>query len=338
MKPEFLSYADTVKGEIRSFLEKSKHDLKFAIPEVVDLLSDYASSGKAIRGSLVLYSHSIFGGSRFDEALKAAVSIELLHSGILIADDVIDRDTIRRGLPTLHISLANRYLRSESKADVKGEDLAICVSLFATYLGGSLLSDISPSCAKLIMENFAVTSLAEIAELELTIKETFSLDEVLKVYGLKTGHYSISLPLLAGALLAGKDELVEVIDEAGIKAGIAFQIKDDLIEITFTEKETGKDRFSDFRAGRKTAAAALLFESADKEEYRKLKNIFLQGGAKTESEIQLIEGLIKKYGIEEKLEELINIYSNEAIVFASRDNTLEKIIIEIVEFNRARNA
>jgi geranylgeranyl diphosphate synthase type I len=273
----------------------------------------------------------------FEEALSTGAALELLHSGILIADDIIDRDSFRRGLPTMHKYYEAKFGLGDGGFSVSGEDFAISISLFATYTGFKLLSSAPERVTRGVAETFSVTSLAEVFELELTLSQRFSLDDIIKLYELKTGHYSISLPVSCGALLAEREELLELIKKAGIYAGIAFQIKDDLIEIAHTQEETGKDQFSDFRAGRKTLAAALLIENADEKDAQRLESIYRSGGAKTDEDLEFIKELTFKYRIAEKLNSKVGEYSELALKAASSSSELKKIIGEIVEFNLRRS-
>lgn len=333
---EFIKYSETIKNKVLDFLEKQKDELDFSIDEVIDVLKKYSISGKAIRGSLVVYSHEIFGGKRIQDAISTGAALELLHSGILIADDIIDRDSLRRGLPTMHKYYEAKFGLKKNGSSVSGEDFAISVSLFATYIGFKLLSSTLEKISKLVAETFSITSLAEIFELELTLSEKFSVEEVIKLYELKTGYYSISLPISCGALLSERDDLIDAIKEAGVYAGIAFQIKDDLIEITHTNDEIGKDQLSDFKAGRKTLALALLMQNADERDIEKLESIYKSGGAKTEENLNFIKEIISKYAITEELNRRVEEYSELALKAASSSAELKKIIGEIVDFNLKR--
>ncbi len=338
LREDYLKASEKLKNFILNYLETHSTLLPGTSEEIINRLKQYATAGKLMRGSLVILSAELFGAGDENAALKLAAAIELLHSGVLIIDDIIDRDELRRGQQTFHRFFYDRYAAQMNNRSVTGEDFAMCAGLLSSYLGYTLLDGAPEGAVKLVSEAYAITSLAEVLELKVTLKSEFSEEDVLKVYELKTGVYSIGLPLASGALLAGRKDLFPAIESSSKPAGIAFQIKDDLIEIHEPEEVTGKSRFSDLYAGRKTLAVSLAFKSADKESRKFLKDVFARGGIRTQAELQTILQIFKNLQIEEKLHQLLVAYSEEALELAGKDTALRSIVEWLVKFNLERKS
>lgn len=334
----FFKHSTHIKSEIKQALNKFKNIGFSESGILIDALTEYCLRGKMMRGCLTVETARRFGAENLEKAYKVAASIELLHSGILMADDIIDRDEKRRGLPSMHIMMESIFLKEGKKnRNVTGEDLAMAVSLTTTYIGFHVLSETSNELLNIVADAFSKTGFAELKELLVSVGDDFKEEDVLKVYELKTGIYSICLPIKAGLSLALRKDLFETAEKAGIYAGLAFQIKDDLLELESPEEIAGKPQFSDFRVGRKNYPLTLLYTIAETDEKQQIEKIFFSGGAKSTEQINYILYLMKKHRLKDLLYEKIEDYGRLAISHASQDRTLAGIIQELIEFNRSRN-
>ncbi|MCX7832034.1 MAG: polyprenyl synthetase family protein [Actinobacteria bacterium] len=332
----FLKYAEKIRDLIETYLQSYSTLVDPVSVLIIKRLTEFTLRGKMMRGCLLVHSAEKFGATSLNDAFQAAAAVELLHSGILITDDIIDRDEMRRGLPSMHSLMKNDFLSGAALKDVKGEDFAMAVALVASYIGFSMLDGIKKGVLKIIADAFAITGLAEIKELLISVENDFRAEEVEDVYKLKTGIYSICIPLEAGALLAGRQELIPKIKKSGTLAGIAFQIKDDLIELKFGEEITGKPVFSDLRVGRKSYPVVMLYKLVNEGERSNIERMFQQGGVKKEEDISYLMSLFEKYRVQELMEEKMKEFSYKAIENAEEDIALKEIISEIVEFNLQR--
>ena len=134
------NYINLHKDEIGEFLttylsKKEKED--HGIPLYTDALkrlSEFATSGKAMRGILIMGATEMFGHDA-KEAINIAAAIELVHSALLIHDDIIDDDYLRRGKKTIFA----QYEENEN-SKFYGQSMAICVGDIAFFLAYELIS------------------------------------------------------------------------------------------------------------------------------------------------------------------------------------------------------
>ncbi len=211
------------------------------------------SNGKRLRAFLVLESAALFEAP---DALDAAAAVECIHAYSLVHDDLpaMDDDDLRRGKPTLHIKW------DEATAVLAGD--ALQAQAFV-ILGNMAASD----AAKLaLIQSLAQASGAEGMVLGQdydiaaeSAKTPLTLPEITRLQALKTGAL-IRWSAGAGARLAGEDpSALHLYAEA---VGNAFQIQDDILDVTGTEAETGKRVQKDSAAGKATFVTLLGMDGA----------------------------------------------------------------------------
>ncbi|MBC9956457.1 polyprenyl synthetase family protein [Yimella sp. cx-51] len=228
-----------------------------------DALGDAAAGGKRFRPILVLQAHDAFGGARTDQAVQVGAAIELLHTAFVIHDDVIDGDDIRRGRP--NVSGAFRTWAGAQGADDEG---AATLSITAGILVGDLAlsaavravatTDLPGDLLLTLLDHFDealhTTAAGEYADVRLSLHlGSGSMAESLRMAQQKTSAYSFSLPLKAGALLAGADqETVRRCGALGRSLGTAFQLVDDLAGVFGDPALTRKSATCDLRTSKQT--------------------------------------------------------------------------------------
>ncbi len=205
-----------LKGELK---EAEKIDKKLA-----PLLKAFIKScqgGKRIRGALVKLGYDIVSSELEDkELLKVAASYEIVHAAILAHDDIIDQSLKRRGKPSLYQALGgNHYGISQaiSLADY-GFFLAFKIILKSHFSEESKIKVL-----KVFSQVMMNTTWGELLDLEDSAPDV--------VMRLKTACYTIAGPMQIGAILAGAEEkLLERLGRFGENLGIAFQIRDDILD------------------------------------------------------------------------------------------------------------
>lgn len=307
---DLKEYAAQAKQLVYDFLETKKHYDKF-IPGIIGRIQEFSTAGKGLRGALVLAHHNLYAGKDPRQAHAAAIAVELFHSGILIMDDIIDTDDLRRGLPTMHKQLENldEHRLPDSK---KGESFAICVGLITTYLAQELFSVIcDKEVIKKMSHMYVITGFAEMKELLNDTNPDSGKKEIFDVYVNKTGKYTISMPSMIGAMLGGaSQEDVNLLEDIGIDAGILFQLKDDMLEIEGSTEEIGKSIKTDITMNNKTYPRLILEDACSKEELKKLALIY--GTKPTDEEVEFIRFLHKKYRTRDVLENTSKKYITRA--------------------------
>ncbi|MFP3465730.1 polyprenyl synthetase family protein [Leifsonia sp. SIMBA_070] len=230
---------------------------------------DAAEGGKRIRPRFVLTAYRGLGGADDDSACTAAVAYELLHTAFLLHDDVIDGDTVRRGRPNVTGSFSSDAVaRGADSARGRrwGEAGAILAGDLLLHAASSVLARVDADewtrerLLEILDHAVFVTAAGELADVALAERlgpDAPTLDDVLAMTEHKTAAYSVSGPLMTGALLAGGgEELLAPLAEYGRLVGIAFQLGDDLLGVFGSEDVTGKSIVSDLRQGKETSLIA----------------------------------------------------------------------------------
>ena len=215
-------------------------------PHLYDPLRSFMTRpGKGIRPALCLAACEAFGGS-FDEALRCAAAVELLHAAFLIHDDIEDGSLWRRGEPTLHEE------HGVPIALNAGDALAvICLRPLLDNV-----STLGPRLARAVLTEFQLTmeTTVEGQAVELgwrldgidALTPLDYLDMILR----KTCAYTTILPLRVGAMIGSRQRAdLDAIAQFGFVLGAAFQIRDDVLDIT-SDATTGNDLMGDIREGK----------------------------------------------------------------------------------------
>ena len=214
-----------------------------------------AGGGKRVRPALVLLGAEAIGASP-ECALATGCAVELFQSAALIHDDIADGGELRRGEPCLHHTMGlGLAINAGDAALVEASD--------------AILSDesLAPERRLRVME--------ELMSMERRTLEGQALDlgwvrdgrwdivseDYLTMATHKTAHYSAATPLAMGAICAGgTKEQVEALRAFGLDAGLAFQIQDDLLNLTGDAAAQGKDFRSDITEGKRTLVVAKALE------------------------------------------------------------------------------
>lgn len=214
--------------------------------------------GKRIRACLVYATGSIFGAS--EEALDAAAAaVEMTHAYSLIHDDLpaMDNDSIRRGKPTLHIAF------DEATAILAGDALQT-----QAYLSLSLAKT-SDEIRVALLHSLAMASGAggmcggQQMDMDAT-NQTLSISELETLHNLKTGAL-IRASVRMGALIGHADAReLETLDEFAKSLGLAFQIRDDILDIEASSEQLGKTAGKDVEQNKSTYPTLLGMDEAKK--------------------------------------------------------------------------
>ncbi len=222
------------------------------------------SGGKRIRPILFIAAYEASGGRRLDDFLPAGIAVELIHTYSLIHDDLpaLDDDALRRGVPTCHIKFGDAFaiLAGDALLTLAFESLASIGSI-APAIVGRLVTD---TCRTAGIEGMIG---GQETDLLLEGSATGQVDEstLSRMHREKTGAL-IRLPLRMGAITAGADEsIIDNIGRFGELVGLAFQIKDDILDVVGDTEKLGKNTGEDEAHGKATYPAVLGLEGAEKQ-------------------------------------------------------------------------
>jgi heptaprenyl diphosphate synthase len=225
---------ETSFGGAEMFAEVSRHMME--------------AGGKRFRAMLVLLA-ARFGDSRDKRIVPAAVAIELTHLATLFHDDVMDEAVMRRGHPS-----ANSLF---------GNSVAILAGDYLFARASRILADLGPQAIRIQAETFSRLVDGQLTETVGLRPGQDPLDHYMHVITEKTGSL-IATSGRFGAMFAGApDEVSDLIAEACLRIGIAWQLSDDVLDVASTSLQSGKEPGTDLRQGVHTLPVLYALRSAD---------------------------------------------------------------------------
>jgi octaprenyl-diphosphate synthase len=228
--------------------------------------------GKRLRPALVLIAANLFDYNQ-QRVLPMAMSVELMHLATLVHDDTIDKSNARWGRPTIN--------------SIYGDEKAVLLGDYLFAKAGSLAASTDNLHAiKLFSHTLMVISNGELAQAADAFKIEQTFEHYLFRISCKTAALFI-LSLESGAVLAkAPPPSVKILHDYAANLGIVFQIIDDILDFTSTEKEMGKPVGSDLSQGTMTLPSMLLVKRYPAD--NPIKRLF-EGGDKQENTRQAIE-------------------------------------------------
>lgn len=317
--------------------------------EIFSRLLEFTLRGKMYRGGILIYINNVLVNNSIDTktVIQVASALELLESGVLIQDDVMDQDLERRGLPSIHAQFSSLPLSVKSGLVKRfGESVATCAGNIAYFLSFEILNqinlppEIKNNLIHLYAKEMVLLNFSQVQDIYLTdITTDITTKDTLDLYIGKTARYTWILPIKAALFLTKTEDDGSHFEKLGLTAGILYQLIDDRLGLFGIEKTIGKPVGSDIREGKKT-----LYYTYAKKYLRgqDLKNFNLLYGKNDINldEIEQIKELVKISGAYTKIEELIIKYSNN-IDSEIKQLNLSKFqkdqIKELVNFIHKRN-
>lgn len=240
---DFKKYLDKAAAElnleVKKILKEQLKEAEKTDKKLIPLLKAFIKScegGKGIRGMLVKLGFELVGG-KSKEIIKIGAAYEIMHSAVLIHDDIIDKSIMRRDKPSLHQALGGNHY---------GISQAISLSDYGFFLSYQII------CRTKFPDDLKIRALSLFSKVMMDTGFGQMLDVMgehsFTVMKLKTACYTVSGPLQVGALLGGANEKkIRILGDFGEDLGIAFQIRDDILDsemkgLNNAEKEVRKYR------------------------------------------------------------------------------------------------
>ncbi len=265
--------------------------------------------GKRLRAKMVL---KIAG--YLESSIKLAAVIELIHAASLLHDDVIDEAQTRRGEISLNASEGNRQ--------------AIMMGDILYSKGFEELTSFDRSIAAKIAHAVTLLSIGEMMDVRLSGSFNPDIESYLQMIYQKTAAL-IEATAAAAAMLAGKDE--KIYGLYGKNLGIAFQIVDDILDVTQSSEKLGKPAMHDFEEGKTTLPYIYLYESLNEGDRDKL--ISMHGKKLDDAQKNWIRGLMETTGSVQKA----YLYARElgedaiALMRGEEEEALAQIVEDMIE-------
>lgn len=218
---------DVVDTDVTTLRDASRHILE--------------AGGKRIRPRLVLLSYAATGGDDYSRVIPPAAAVELVHTASVVHDDINDHGVVRRGRPSVN--------------SIWGRTFAL---LTGDFLFTKVYELMGPYGDLNIILAEATVALVEGETLQASaVKEqNFTREVYLDIIGRKTAALFRSGAMLGAKLTNTPEEQVEALADFGYNIGLAFQIVDDILDLTGDESQLGKTAGLDLQQGKGFAAVA----------------------------------------------------------------------------------
>jgi len=270
----FQSHLEQVlEGRIAALARLTKDEFLLSI---LNHSLQLAKTGKRVRPFMVKMAYDAFGGDQKKDIWQILVGMEIFHMFALVHDDVMDEATTRRGIITTHVYVANELKARERNGDARkiGESQAI-------LLGDLLLSWAMiqfENCELKVRQQFTQMTdeviLGQMIDVDLSTQDMPPKDLIDQKMILKTASYTFIRPLMIGLALAeGNEEQKKFCQEFGLSLGVAFQIQDDLLDLTSSEEKIKKPVFSDLRERQQTLFTRYILENGTNDERERLRKL-----------------------------------------------------------------
>jgi geranylgeranyl diphosphate synthase type II len=263
--------------------------------------------GKRLRPALVLMACSVFNDA-VHKAIKPALAIEFFHNFTLLHDDIMDNSNIRRGHPTVH----KRW--DPNTAILSGDVMSI--------LSYKIISESDDQNLKDLLQLFNLTALqvceGQQYDMNFESRIDVSVGEYLKMIELKTAVL-IAASLKAGAISGGAEMLdAELLYEFGRNLGMAFQIRDDHLDVYGDPQKFGKKIGNDIVTNKKTFLLIKALELSDPEMKSRLKDLLGQENLNAEMKIREVTNIYQQLGIDSISADLASAYYDKSLQYLER--------------------
>ncbi|HSV66583.1 MAG TPA: polyprenyl synthetase family protein [Mycobacteriales bacterium] len=267
--------AQRVAAALAGFLDERCAELAGMTRDLlpaVRAVADFVAGGKRLRPAFVYWGWRGAGGPDGAPIVTAAASLELLHAGALMHDDLMDASDTRRGRPAIHRRFAATHQQAgwDGSATAFGAAAAIllgdlCLLWSAQMLRGCGLPVEAVHRGLAVHDRMSTEVMCgQYLDVVEQARGVDSVAAALRVARYKSAKYTVERPLHLGAALAGGPrELIETYTAYGVPVGEAFQLRDDVLGVYGDPAKTGKPAGDDLREGKRTVLVALAAERAD---------------------------------------------------------------------------
>jgi geranylgeranyl diphosphate synthase, type I len=302
---------EELRAEIDRELLASLHRAAERLPEASGLTRELErlirAGGKRIRPAFCYWGFLAAGGDVGAPIVRAAASLELLHTFAIVHDDIMDASDRRRGEPTINAT------RGTNIALLAG-DLALVLADHELLFAG-FPEDAAVRAFDVYSRMRQEVVAGQYLELEVSASASVSEEDARRVARLKSGRYTVKEPLLLGATLAGGDvELVEDLALVGDSLGEAFQLADDLLGTFGDPRATGKPVDADIRSGKRNVLFAKTTAALDGAELVLFLDAWGGGAALTDEEVDRVRRLIESSGARRETTRLLDELTAAAVV------------------------
>jgi geranylgeranyl diphosphate synthase type I len=323
LKNEFKKRVEIFDVELKKYLENGNPEILYNAARHLPM-----AGGKRLRPVISMLSCEAVSGN-IQQVMPLAISLELIHNFTLVHDDIMDKSKLRRNQTTVHLEYG------EPTAIIAGDLLFTkAFEVIHKYPG-------DPSIFKKL-EAGLVTSIREVCEgqqldMEFEKRQNVTENEYLEMINKKTSAL-FKIAAENGAIAGGGTiEEVNALGAYGESLGLAFQIRDDYLDISSNEEILGKDIGNDIRNGKKTLIAVHSLNNSNDFEKKFLYDIFGNIEA-SEEDIRKVYDLFNSLGSVEYARDTAFKYSIKAkeSLKVLKDSNAKNVLNELAEYSIKR--
>lgn len=263
-------------------------------------------------------------GKNVDEALDAAMGIEVFHNFTLMHDDIMDHAPLRRGKATVH------HKWNINTAILSGDTMMVMAYDY-------LIRTQSKNLVEIIQTfNTVAREVCEGQQFDMDFENRLdvTLGEYMEMIRLKTAVLMSASLKIGGLLADATPRELDLLYSFGEKIGLAFQLKDDLLDVFGDEKKFGKQTGNDIITNKKTFLLVQCLVDSSAEDRIKLEE-WLATSARPEEKVAAITALYRKYGIPEKTNRQIESLYQEALEILNSMNVPQERKTSFIDFTRS---
>ncbi|MFA7298549.1 MAG: polyprenyl synthetase family protein [Candidatus Absconditabacterales bacterium] len=318
---DLSGFKTTFDGILQTYVQgKIEQSQKLISDKKINSFIDYIttfifSGGKRIRPYGLRITYTGFGGDNEKAILNFGIIFELLHSMALIHDDIIDQAERRHNAATMHSYIEtllgdspNARHIAEGQAILLG-DLLLSRVYELRYKQHDFPEDLLWEARKNVHNMIEEVILGQMIDVDMMISGPASLSLIDKKNMYKTASYTFVRPMLTGAILANANKKQQgLIKELGEYMGLAFQMRDDYLDITFGDKT--KSAFTDIQEGQQTYFTNYIFEKGTPQQKKLLQSSM--GQKLNDKQIKALQAMFEDSGAIEFGRQGILEYSQKA--------------------------
>lgn len=329
---DYAGLIEMARAAVEEELRRAFDSLSAEASSVSGLLSDLSfiardftlRGGKRLRAVLVLagYWSREWGSGDIGVARSVMAAIELLQSYLLVHDDIMDRDEVRRGGPTAHAWFRRRCVEAGMPADCPHYGISQAITA-GDMLEAMAVAQLSRAPREVLPELLARYSQGlrrvafgqylDVLASALRLGQVRE-EDVLLIHKLKTASYTVELPLHLGAIASGKatPALLAELSSYATPAGLAFQLRDDVIGLFGDPSVTGKPAGSDVIQRKKTLLVVKAYEAGSEAVRRRLEEIYDSGRPVGPEDVEFVKKAVVETGSLDYTNRLIDSFVGEA--------------------------
>lgn len=298
---------DRINNSINTLpLDKEPKGLYNPISYVLSL------GGKRVRPVLMLLAYNMYKEHIDDKVIRVALAIETYHNFTLLHDDLMDCADERRGNKTVH------KVWNDNVAILSGDAMLILAYQYLSQIDEpKYLSLIFPEFSKFALE------ICEGQQYDMEFEERMDVtaDEYLNMIKLKTSVLLAGSMKIGGILADASEEDQALLYNIGLYTGLAFQLRDDLLDVYGDPKLFGKKIGKDIISNKKTYLMIKAFEKANEKQRKELSHWIGLKEFSSDEKITAITAIYNELSIQSVVEEKMNFFYNQALMNLEKVNT-----------------